>query len=554
MSKAEHRTCGRSRAPGALGRLGIAGACCLAACAIASPPALGSTTQLAMFEDDAQLQTQPEATLDTFRGLGVGIVRVFVNWSQIAPQSKSARRPANFKSIDPAAYPARNWAIYDQIVRDAAARGIQVDLTLTAPAPLWANGRGAPQPDNKVLADWKPSAREYRAFVHAVGTRYSGRYRPQGSPTPLPRVSTWALWNEPNFGKDLSPQAINGSRTAASAPMYRTLLDAGWSALQATGHGRDRILFGSLAARGVNLAPRRGLPLGLPGDYSTTKPLQFIRSLYCLDSRYRQLRGAAARAVSCPPTAAASRRFRSAHPALFAASGFADHPYPVNLPPTRATSNDPDYTEFSQLPALGRDLDRIQRVYRSAKRFPIYVTEYGYITDPPNHSNHFASPPTAAYYINWAEYLSWRNPRIASTMQYLLVDPNPRVNVPEFGGFASGLIFYGGRQKPSYDAYRLPVYLPSSTTHAGGSLEVWGCARPAHYAAVDSDLPQTVQIQYRRSASDAWVTIKIVPITDPRGYFDVRSSFPASGSVRLAWSYPLGGPTIVSRSQAVTVN
>ena len=211
MPKPEYRRLGESRASGALARLSIASACSLAALAIVSQPALASTTQLAMFEADAQLQAQPEATLDTFRGLGVGVVRVFVTWSQIAPQPKSTRRPANFKSIDPAAYPARNWAVYDQIIRDAAARGMQVDFTLTAPAPLWANGRGAPQPDNKVLADWKPSAREYGAFVHAVGTRYSGRYTPQSSPTPLPRVSFWALWNEPNFGKDLAPQATNGS-------------------------------------------------------------------------------------------------------------------------------------------------------------------------------------------------------------------------------------------------------------------------------------------------------------------------------------------------------
>ncbi len=78
--------------------------------------------------------------------------------------------------------------------------------------------------------------------------------------------------------------------------------------------------------------------------------------------------------------------FKTAHPALFRASGFADHPYPVNLPPTESSSNDPDFTEFSELPRLASTLDRLVRIYGSPTRFPIYNNEYGYITNPPNHS------------------------------------------------------------------------------------------------------------------------------------------------------------------------
>ncbi len=505
-------------------------------------PALGSRQQLAMFEDDTAIQAQPDATLDTLRQLGVGLVRVYVKWSSVAPQPGSTRRPAGFKAINPAAYPARNWAVFDTIVRAAVARGLQVDLTPSSPGPVWANGPGAPRA-NSVLRDWMPSAREFGAFVRALGTRYSGYYRPPGASTPLPRVSFWDPWNEPNFGKGVAPQASNG--TLASPMMYRALLDAGWSALRVSGHGRDMILIGNLDARGTNL----------PGTYGATKPEQFMRALYCLDSRYRQLRGVAAQAVKCPTTAAASRGFRAAHPALFAATGVAVHPYPVNLPPTQATSNDPDFVEFDQIPALSRNLDRIQRAYRSSKSFPIYVNEYGYITNPPNHSsNHFVSPPTAAYYTNWTEYLSWLNPRIATTMQFLLVDPNPRVNVPEYGGFASGLEFFGGVRKPSFDAYRLPLYLPSTSTSAGGSLEVWGAARPARYAAVDSGQPQTVEIQYESGLTGTFTTIKTIPITDPGGYFDVRVAFPSSGSVRLAYTYPGPiGQTVFSRPQRITV-
>ena len=48
-----------------------------------------------------------------------------------------------------------------------------------------------------------------------------------GDPNDLPRVSFWELWNEPNFGIDLAPQAINGSTVPAAPAMYRGLLDAG---------------------------------------------------------------------------------------------------------------------------------------------------------------------------------------------------------------------------------------------------------------------------------------------------------------------------------------
>jgi hypothetical protein len=541
---------------------------CVASAALATVtvgvrPALASGQQLAMFQDDTALMSQPETALDTFRHLGVGVIRMRVAWAQIAPQPWSTHRPRGFNATNPAAYPGSRWAIYDQIVRGAVTRGMQVDLTLTSPAPLWANGPGAPplprglskiSPPEYSVGQWKPSPREYGAFVRAIGTRYSGSFTPPGAASPLPRVSFWALWNEPNFGADLAPQAINASTTPTSPMLYRGLLDAAWGALRASGHGRDTILIGSLAARGNNRRPGPGAPDGLPGKFGMTKPMQFIRSLYCVDARYRQLRGPLAVAIGCPGSAAASRSFRRAHPILFAATGFADHPYPINLPPNRLSANDPDYTEYGQLPRLAAALDRVQRLYGSSRELPLYITEYGYITNPPNDSvNHFASPPTAAYYINWAEYLSWRNPRIATTMQYLLMDPNPRGNVPEFGGFASGLEFYGGARKPSYDAYRLPLYLPITSTRSGGTLEVWGAVRPAHYAAADSGLPQSVQIQFASASTGTFAPVETVPIDDPRGYFDVRVPFQSSGSVRLAWSYPMGGSTIFSRTQRVTV-
>jgi hypothetical protein len=552
-------------------RLGITMSVAAIAAALTLLPlparALAQTNQVGMFQDDVRMLTAPGPTLQTLRELGVGVVRVTLAWNTVAP----AQRPPGFNPVLPASYPSAGWSIYDQIVRDAHADGITVDFSLTGPAPLWAAGGGQPAPGN--YGEWKPSATAFGQFVEAVATRYSGSYDPNvdaivhGDTNDLPRVGFWELWNEPNFGMDLAPQAIKGSTVPASAPAYRSLLDAGWRALALTGHGRDTILIGNLDARGSNRKPNPGQPQGLPGNFGATKPLQFVRTLYCVSPTYKQLRGAAAAAVGCPTTVAGSRQFRSAHPSLFRASGFADHPYPVNLPPTEAGSTDPDFTEFSELPRLASMLDRLVRIYGSPTRFPIYNNEYGYITNPPNNSSsHFLSPATAATYINWAEYLSWRNPRIASTMQYLLYDPNPR-KAPEFGGFASGLIFYAGGRKPGYNAYRLPLFLPVTSTRPGRSLEVWGCVRPARFASVDTGgTPQRVQIQFQRGSRGAFTTLRTVTITSPRGYFDVHVTFPASGTGRLAWFYPTGDPlltpslttpgdpdAIYSRSVKVTV-
>ena len=100
---------------------------------------------------------------------------MFVTWASLAPNASSHVRPSGFKASDPTAYPAASWTIYDTIIRDATARGIGIDLTLTSPGPAWATAPGAPPGPTGV---WKPSAPDFGAFVQAVATRYSGSYNP----------------------------------------------------------------------------------------------------------------------------------------------------------------------------------------------------------------------------------------------------------------------------------------------------------------------------------------------------------------------------------------
>lgn len=527
----------------------------LALTAVAWLPSTASAShsQISMIQDGGDLYNAP-ATLQQFRSLGANTIRVIVPWATLAPNPFATRKP-NFDATDPNAYPAGVWAPYDAIVQQAKQDGLTVDLTVTGGAPRWAEAQAAPPADTSPLyIAWKPNAAAYGQFVEAVATRYSGTFTPKGQSAPLPRVHFWVIFNEPNFGLDLGPQATNGSSVATGPMMYRSLLNAGWNALKATGHIHDTILFGEFAARGQSGGPTSHAPQGYPGNYAQTKPLIFLRELYCVNTNYQQLRGSAASSIGCPTSAAGSRSFRSQNPALFGASGVGDHPYPGNQNPLTDGRSDPNFAAFPDLGNLESVLDRVNRVYGSGKKFPIYNDEYGYITKPPSAQN-YVSPTTAAYYINWAEYLSWKSPRIASYMQYLLEDPPP--NAGAYAGFASGLEFSNGKPKPGYDAYRLPVYMPRTSFTRGSSQELWGDVRPAPFMIADGAGPQTVAVQLNGK------TIKTVTVSGSAGYFDIHLTFPGSGSVRLAWTYPKSDPmlpitdlgkTVFSRSFSIQVH
>ncbi|HEY7294665.1 MAG TPA: hypothetical protein VH916_06470, partial [Dehalococcoidia bacterium] len=282
---------------------------------------------ISIFEAEAQLRGTPAQTaqnIDVLRKLGVDVIRVYMPWNQLAPKPDSRKRP-NFNAADPSSYSAATWAVYDTMIRDATARGIGIDLTVGAHVPLWATGTHAP-PGGPHL-QWEPSASEYGQFMRAVGKRYSGTYKPPGASKPLPRVKFWAIWNEPNYGVDIAPQAIDHSTVEVSPRLYRGLVNAAWSALQTTGHGHDTILIGETAPRGLTTGNN-------PGNFSGMVPLRFIRALYCVGSNLKPLTGQAATVRGCPATAATSKRFAAENPALFHATGFADHPYPQGkIPP-----------------------------------------------------------------------------------------------------------------------------------------------------------------------------------------------------------------------------
>ena len=506
-------------------------------------PVPGRAGPQSIFTMGSQLIADPVGTLSQLKRLGVDRVHVYMSWSSIAPDAPSATRP-QFDATDPGAYPAAGWAPYDAVVRGLAARHLGIDLALAGPPPIWAEAAGGSKYDRKEN-DYEPNAADYGQWVRAVATRYSGHYTPAGASSPLPRVNFWSIWNEPNLGTFLAPETVSGKSAVEVAPrLYRALVNAAWSALHATGHGSDTTLIGELAPAGSNFP---GARKGEFGVFGNMPPLQFLRALYCVDAGYKPLSGTAATQRGCPATASASAKFAAQNPALFNASGVADHPYPQGLPPNQGSPGEPDYAELAEISKLERVLDQVTHLYGSSTRFPIWSTEFGYVTDPPNTAGGSVPVKTAAMYLNWAEYLTWANPRLKSYDQYLMNDPSTA------DGFTTGLKTFAGKPKVTMAAYRMPLYLPVSSTAKGHPLIVWGEVRPAPDAAAQTHQPQFVQIQFRSGSGATFKTVQRVKLTNPHGYFDVHQTFPGTGQVRLRWTYP-SGPAIFSRIAAVTLN
>jgi hypothetical protein len=531
-------------------RLLIPIAALCAVLAMAAPSAFASTTQASLVLDNLALNKNPQATLEKLKTMGVTMVKYAVYWNEYAPAADAATVPA--ADTTAAAYAAENqFGVIDEIDRDAAKLGIRVGLMVTSPAPRWAEGTGGTA-KQYAAGTYKPSPADYQSFIEALGARYSGSTVVNG--TKLPAITWWSVFNEPNYIPNLAPQTV-GSSTYESADLYRGLVNAAFEGLRATGHGANTFIFGELAPRGI-AGTKAGNAAGI-------KPVQFLASMYCVTTAGRRLTGAVAAANGCPSSAAA---FKSAYPALFDASGVADHPYAQGTAPdvptydcstgTKVCSNaktkqsDPLWTDLASISHLENGLAKDLKAYGSSKKFSIWNTEYGYWAVPNAVDCHSVTEAdcaiaatTAAYYDNWAEYLSYRNPRIASFGQYQLYEPT-------VGAWTDGLLTQSGAERTAYGPFEMPLFMPTTSAAKPGSLTVWGEVRAASFYRLTYAVAPDVKVQFK-AKSGGWKTLKTVKIANAEGYFTTSASFGTSGTVRLA--YTAGKLTTYSRTQAITV-
>jgi hypothetical protein len=491
-------------------RIAVSLACLGAALAALPAGALASTTQESIMQDDGLLlfsgAGQRDATLDEMRSLGVDTVRVFVYWDAVAPESRSTQRPPGFDSADPAAYSATLWDRFDGLVRAAAARGLGLILTPTSPIPAWASQCGGSVSSRQSC---KPDPAEFGGFVRALGTRYSGSYADENDGGGvLPRVSRWGLWNEPNVGRWLTPQFVRrgGRLVPASPARYRQLAVAAIAGLRATGHGADQILLGETA------------PIGNTTGAIVRRPVAtatFWRDLLCLNRSGGALRGGAATEQGC------------GRPPRLLATAIAHHPYIRGGSRSPLTPARRDEITIANLPRLQAILAQGARRGRLPGGLPVYYTEYGFQTNPPDR-NLGVKPEKQAQYLNQSDWIAYRANAVKGIAQYLLQDDSAN------NGFQSGLKFADGRLKPSYGAYRFPIWV----VRHGVSVTVFGQVRQAGDGARG-----VVRVQVRLPGQQFTTYRSIAP--NSKGFVFTKLNS-RHGEWRLYWE-PEAGPIEISR-------
>jgi hypothetical protein len=418
-----------------------------------------------------------DAALDELQAMGVRSLRLLVYWNDVAPQNTSRTRP-RVDLRDPDAYA---WGEYDNVMRAARERGFAVVPTLTLPGPRWA------MRDRKDHLSY-PDAKLFGAFVEAIARRYGDQ------------VDAWAIGNEPNHPDFLRPQYKGGE--AVSPRLYRQLYREATAALDRSGNGEDTKILGEMLPRG-----KRG---------TSVAPLAFLRSVLCLDRRYRKLK---------------SRRC-----GRLDIDAVSHHPYTVgSVGPFFVSPNRDDVT-IGSLSRLTRALDKAARAGVVRRSLPIWLTEFGVQSTPDRIVG--VSLAKQVEHRAMAEWIAWRNPRVAMFSQYLLTDDPPIEGVPprqRYGGFESGLRFSTGADKPSLAAF--PLTISAQRTRSGVAL--WGVVRPATG-------PTRVEIQYQDAGSRTFRRLKTVT-TDARGYLTTTTSYRAGRRYRLRWEEREGVPVGVMR-------
>jgi len=221
-----------------------------------------------------------------------------------------------------------------------------------------------------------------------------------------PFVQKWTIWNEPN-------QRLYLAGTSPSL-YVKALLNPAYEAI----HRANRR---ALVAGGVT-APR-----GNRGGYG---PLGWVRGL------------------------------AKAHAKLDA---YAHNPYPTR-PRETPLAGACGYCDVISMANLGRLTKQVRR-YLGTK--PIWLTEYGYQTNPPDFFG--VAPTLQASYIGEAAMRAYQLSGVSLLIQYLLKDE------PQLDRFQTGLFTVHGTPKPAYSAFRFPL---AQVSRRGTRTALWGQIRP----------------------------------------------------------------------------
>ncbi len=379
-----------------LGALVAAGIATVASFGVHSAPAAHGML-VGIFDEGATFYDNPATTFAVYKTLRAQVIRVSLYWG--GKLGVARRRPAD--ATDPND-PAYDWALYDRTVEYAAQEGIKVLFSIYG-TPGWAN-RGAG------LNHAPANPKDLEQFAFAAATRYSGSFE-TADEAALPRVRLWTAWNEPNNPVYLKPQyrKVGGKWVIQSAIDYAKICNAVYTGIHSTLLSGEKVACGVTAPRGNN-NPASARP--------SVAPVAFLNAL----------------------AKAGLKRF----------DAYAHHPYygsPSETPTTAPTGSRgaaPTAVTLANLDVLTR---RLTQLYGPRR---IWITEYGYQTNPPD-SLFGVSWAKQAAYLTEAFAIARRNPRVDMMLWFLLKDDVPLAN------WQSGLETASGRRKPAFNAFeRLP--------------------------------------------------------------------------------------------------
>ena len=274
----------------------------------------------------------------------------------------------------------------------------------------------------------------------------------------FPWVHLWTAWNEPNNGVFSAP---------VSAPLYvRELLNPAYAALHQAS-GANRVAGGVTSPR----KPPRGV-----------SPLAFLRGMRAARARL---------------------------------DAFAVNPYPLSRldTPTHTGCMRCGYFTMATLPTVRADVTR----YFGAK--PLWLTEYGYQTNPPDRLLG-VSQALQAQYLGAAALRVWKQPGVTILIQYLVRDE------PNVAGWQSGLYTAAGAPKLAVHAFALPL---AESSRRGTRVSLWGEVRPGSG-------PRAYVLQVARGG--AWRTVA-TGRTGGGGAF-ARTITAARGARVRIWAPALG--------------
>jgi hypothetical protein len=378
---------------------------------------------------------------------GAAFVRIEVEWNGIAPGVE----PSDWRPEDPGD-PSYHWDRTDAGVINAVASGLTPVLSVTW-APTWANRcrseagtAGAPcDPDPDALA----------SFATAAARRYSGSF--EG----LPRVRYWQGLNEPNFNIYFNPQFESGK--PVSPRLYRTLLNSFYAAIKAVDSS--------------NLVLAAGLgPVTVPG--LTVGPMRFTRLLLCMRGGEQ-------------PRPTAGNCGGGVHFDIFDI-----HPYSTGGPTHQGRPDDVQMGDLGKLRVLLAAADRAGRIQGRFRRTPLWITEMGWDSNPPDPGGLSMSIETR--WTAEALYRAWKA-GVSRFFWYSLRDGRQLPGVPLSESNESGLYLRGptvaeDRPKRNLNAFRFPFV----AFHPKRRLAFWG------RTPTSGGGPVSIQIKKR----GAWRTMK----------------------------------------------